>query len=144
MAKKAARLTAEEIQALVDASDTSEAAAEDAVVEVKKVEFSELDDPGTGSTRPGSGSESVEFLWDVPLTVEVVLGSTEVTVKDVLEVGPGSVIELDRAYGEPVDLYLNGRLVARGDVVIIGEQFGVKITEILVTGEEMGSLSQNP
>lgn len=141
MAKKAARLTAEEIQALVDASDSPENAPDEAVVEVKKVEFSELDDMGAGP-RPGSGPESVDFLWDVPLTVEVVLGSTELTVKDVLEVGPGSVIELDRAYGEPVDLYLNGRLVARGDVVIIGEQFGVKITEILVSGEEMGSLSQ--
>lgn len=141
MAKKAARLTAEEIQALVDASDSPENESDEAVVEVKKVEFSELDDIGAGP-RPAASPESVDFLWDVPLTVEVVLGSTELTVKDVLEVGPGSVIELDRAYGEPVDLYLNGRLVARGDVVIIGEQFGVKITEILVSGEEMGSLSQ--
>lgn len=141
MAKKAARLTAEEIQALVDASDSPENTPDEAVVEVKKVEFSELDDIGSGS-RPAQGPESVDFLWDVPLTVEVVLGSTELTVKDVLEIGPGSVVELDRAYGEPVDLYLNGRLVARGDVVIIGEQFGVKITEILVSGEEMGSLSQ--
>lgn len=140
MAKKAARLTAEEIQALVEASDNGESEGDDAVVEVKKVEFSDLDD--AGGTRPALGPESVEFLWDVPLSMEVVLGATELTVKDVLEVGPGSVIELDRAYGEPVDLYLNGRLVARGDVVIIGEQFGIKISEILVSGEEMGSLPQ--
>lgn len=133
MTKKAARLTAEEIQALVDASDATDPDKDTSVVEVKKVEFVELD---SGPSR-GVASGSVEFLWDVPMTVDVVLGTTELTVKDILEVGPGSVLELDRAYGEPVDLFLNGRLVARGDVVIIGEQFGVKITEILVSGEEM-------
>ncbi len=133
MAKKASRLTAEEIQALVDASESTDPEPEQ-VVEVKKVEFVELEDGGVRTQT----SESVDFVLDVPMTVEAVLGMTDLTVREVLEVGPGSVIELDRAYGEPVDLFLNGRLVARGDVVIIGDNFGVKITEILVTSEEMG------
>ena len=137
MAKKASRLTAEEIQALVDASESTNHEPEQ-VVEVKNVEFVELDDVGV---RPQT-NESVDFVLDVPMTVEAVLGMTDLTVREVLEVGPGSVIELDRAYGEPVDLFLNGRLVARGDVVIIGDNFGIKITEILVTSEEMGSGSQ--
>jgi flagellar motor switch protein FliN/FliY len=137
MAKKASRLTAEEIQALVDASESTNPEPE-AVVEVKNVEFVELEEAGVRSQT----SESVDFVLDVPMTVEAVLGMTDLTVREVLEVGPGSVIELDRAYGEPVDLFLNGRLVARGDVVIIGDNFGVKITEILVTGEELGSGSQ--
>ncbi len=133
MAKKASRLTAEEIQALVDASESTDPEPEQ-VVEVKKVEFVELEDGGVRTQT----SESVDFVLDVPMTVEAVLGMTDLTVREVLEVGPGSVIELDRAYGEPVDLFLNGRLMARGDVVIIGDNFGVKITEILVTSEEMG------
>lgn len=137
MAKKAARLTAEEIQALVEASEVGPDTDEDAasLVEVKKVEFVELEESANHSP---AGPESVNFVWDVPMAVEAILGTTELTVKEVLEVGPGSVIELERAYGEPVDLFLNGRLVARGDVVIIGDNFGVKITEILVSGEEMG------
>lgn len=137
MAKKASRLTAEEIQALVDASESTDPEPEQ-VVEVKKVEFVELEDGGVRTQT----NASVDFVLDVPMTVEAVLGMTDLTVREVLEVGPGSVIELDRAYGEPVDLFLNGRLVARGDVVIIGDNFGVKITEILVTSEEMGSGSQ--
>ena len=139
MPKKASRLTAEEIQALVDASDSADPEPESAV-EVKNVEFVELDD-SSGRANP---ADSIEFVWDVPMTVEVILGTTELTVKEVLEIGPGSVVELDRVYGEPVDIFLNGRLVARGDVVIIGDNFGVKITEILVSGDEMDSISQSP
>jgi flagellar motor switch protein FliN/FliY len=78
----------------------------------------------------------VTFLWDIPMAVEVVLGSTELSVRDVLQVQSGTVIELDRAYGELVDVYLNGRVVARGEVVLAGEQFGVKIKEILVAAED--------
>lgn len=140
MPKKASRLTAEEIEALVDASDEADTEVDESGVEVKKVEFMELEDPAARSSLP----DSVNFVLDVPMTVEAVLGTTDLTVKDVLEIGPGSVIELERAYGEPVDLFLNGRLVARGDVVIIGEQFGVKITEILVSEAEVESLSDSP
>jgi flagellar motor switch protein FliN/FliY len=139
MPKKASRLTAEEIQALVDASESADPEPDNAV-EVKKVEFVELDD---GGSRPAL-AESVEFVWDVPMTVEAILGTTELTVREILEIGPGSVVELDRAYGEPVDLFLNGKLVARGDIVIIGDNFGVKITEILVSGDEMDALTQDP
>jgi flagellar motor switch protein FliN/FliY len=139
MPKKASRLTAEEIQALVSASDDADPEP-DVGVEVKKVEFVELDE----GTAHASIPESVEFVWDVPMTVEAILGTTELTVKEVLEITPGSLVELERAYGEPVDIFLNGRLVARGDVVIIGDNFGVKITEILVSGDEMGSISSAP
>ncbi|PSR23369.1 MAG: flagellar motor switch protein FliN [Sulfobacillus acidophilus] len=139
MPKKASRLTAEEIQALVSASDDADPEP-DLSVEVKKVEFVELDEAATHPSVP----ESVEFVWDVPMTVEAILGTTELTVKEVLEITPGSLVELERAYGEPVDIFLNGRLVARGDVVIIGDNFGVKITEILVSGDEMSSMSSAP
>ena len=138
MAKKATHLTAEEIQALMGDNAVEEETSTDALVEAKRVEFAELD----RDTAIAEARNSVKFLFDVPMTVEAILGSTEVSIKDVLEIAPGSVVELDKAYGEPVDIYLNGRLVARGDVVIVGEQFGVKITEILVSAEEMGVAPQ--
>ncbi|PSR33656.1 MAG: flagellar motor switch protein FliN [Sulfobacillus benefaciens] len=136
MAKKATHLTAEEIQALMGDNATPEGTSNEDLVEAKRVEFAELD----RDTAISEAHNSVNFLYDVPMTVEAILGSTEVSIKDVLEIAPGSVVELDKAYGEPVDIYLNGRLVARGDVVIVGEQFGVKITEILVSAEEMGAV----
>ena len=138
MAKKATHLTAEEIQALIGDTVATGGTANEDLVEVKRVEFAELD----METSAPTASNSVKFLFDVPMTVEAILGSTEISIKDVLEIGPGSVIELDRTYGEPVDIYLNGRLVGKGEVVIIGEQFGVKVTEILASfpeGDETSS-----
>lgn len=133
MAKSTTRLTAEEVDALVHAGDPG---AEP--VEIRRVEFAELTD---AEPVPESAS-AVNFLWDIPMAVEVVLGSTELAVRDVLQVQRGTVIELDRAYGDLAEVFLNGRLVARGEVVLAGEQFGVKIKEILVSSEEVGD--ENP
>lgn len=132
MAKRDTRLSAEEVSALVRAGD-----GDPDPVEIRRVEFAELD-PEEGN---GSGA-ALSFLWDIPMAVEVVLGSTALTVKEILQVTPGSVIELDRAYGDLVDVHLNGRLVARGEVVLAGEQFGVKIKELLVSSEELASEEQ--
>ncbi len=133
MSKKTARLTAEEVEALVHAGDPGSDP-----VEIRRLEFAELaDEP---SKAPGPETP-VAFLWDIPMAVEVVLGTTELAVRDVLQVQSGTVIELDRAYGELVDVYLNGRIVARGEVVLAGEQFGVKIKEILVSSENVADES---
>lgn len=141
--KKSTRLTAEEIQALVgnEANEDSESttpASEENTVEVKAVEFADFgDDPSPVVGTPNT----LQFLLDVPMTVEVVLGSTSLTVREVMEIGPGTVVELDQAYGEEVALYLNGRLVARGDIVVVGDHFGIRITEVLVSGREMEALA---
>lgn len=129
MSKKTARLTAEEVEALVHAGDPGSDP-----VEIRRLEFAELADEPPRAPGPET---PVAFLWDIPMAVEVVLGTTELAVRDVLQVQSGTVIELDRAYGELVDVYLNGRLVARGEVVLAGEQFGVKIKEILVSSEDV-------
>lgn len=81
------------------------------------------------TARPAG--QSIELLFDVTLQVTVELGRTNMRIRDVLGLGPGAVIELDRLAGEPVDLYLNDRIFARGEVVVIEENFGVRITEIL-------------
>lgn len=134
MAESNSRLTAEELEAL------THGLGDHADVEARPVEFAELQ----GSVVPKPASGSMDFLWDVPMEVEVVLGSSSLSVQDVLEMGPGSVVELDRAYGEPVDVYLNERVVARGEVVIVGEQFGVKITEILASVKELALREAQP
>lgn len=78
---------------------------------------------------------SMRSLHDVPMTLTVEVGRTSLPVRQVLELVPGSVLELDRAAGSPADLLVNGRLIARGEVVVIDEEFGVRITEILATPE---------
>ena len=85
---------------------------------------------------------SLELLHDIPLDITVELGRLRMVVRDVMELGSGSIIEIDKAAGEPVDVLVNGRLVARGEVVVIEDNFGVRITEILTPTERLLSLRE--
>jgi flagellar motor switch protein FliN/FliY len=83
------------------------------------------------SLAGGMGGNNLELLMDVPLQVTVELGRTHKMVKEVLALGPGSVVELDKLAGEPVDILVNERPIAKGEVVVIDENFGIRVTEIL-------------
>lgn len=89
-------------------------------------EFASLD-PGVAR----QGNVALDVLFDVEMGVTAELGRTRMLVRDVLDLCPGSVIELDRAAGAPVDVLVNGMLIARGEVVVIDEEFGVRITEVI-------------
>lgn len=78
-----------------------------------------------------ANSNNLDLLMNVPLTVTAELGSCKMLVKDILKLGTGSVVELDRLAGGPVDLLVNDRLVARGEVVAIDDNFGVRVTELI-------------
>lgn len=80
----------------------------------------------------------LDLLMDIPLEISVELGRVKMLVREVVELGTGSIIEIDKAAGEPVDVMVNGRLVARGEVVVIEDNFGVRITEIVNPFERMG------
>ena len=77
------------------------------------------------------GQRGLEMLHGVDMEVTVELGRTRMTVRDLLALSPGAVLELDRAAGSPADLLVNGRLIARGEVVVVDEDFGLRVTEIL-------------
>ncbi len=95
-------------------------------VNVSRINYEELDEKkAAGKPRP------LELLKDVPLEIKVEIGKTVKTVKEVLELGTGSVIELDRSAGDDVDIILNGRYIAKGEVVVVDDSYGVRITEIL-------------
>jgi len=87
--------------------------------------------------EPIQGQENLELILDVPLQVSVELGKAKKTIKEILELGPGSVIELDRLAGEPVDMIVNGKLVAKCEVVVINETFGIRITDIVQPSERV-------
>jgi flagellar motor switch protein FliN/FliY len=93
--------------------------------------------------RPAAGNEeSLEILMDIPLQISVELGRVKMVVKDVVELGSGSIIEIDKAAGEPVDVLVNGKVVARGEVVVIEDNFGVRITEILSQQDRLAKLKE--
>jgi flagellar motor switch protein FliN/FliY len=75
--------------------------------------------------------ENIALIKDVPLEVTVELGRTSKAISDILDFAPGTIIELDKIAGEPVDVLVNGKLVAKGEVVVIEENFGVRVTEII-------------
>ncbi len=90
---------------------------------------------------PGNaGTNNIDLLLDVPLGVSVELGRTKIAVRDMLRLGPGSVLELDKMISEPLDLLVNDRLIARGEVVVFDENFGIRITDIIKPEDRIRSL----
>lgn len=79
----------------------------------------------------------VQRLLDVPIDVQIELGQTELSIRRILEIGPGSIIELDRMAGEPVDLVVNDKVIARGEVVVIEENFGIRVTQLVGPDERV-------
>jgi flagellar motor switch protein FliN/FliY len=90
------------------------------------VQFQQL-----GPDQPAGRGSNIDLIRDVQLRVSVELGHASLSVREVLALGNGSVVELDRLAGEPVDVLVNDQLIARGEVVIVDESFGVRITEIV-------------
>jgi flagellar motor switch protein FliN/FliY len=86
--------------------------------------------------------KGISLLLDIPLEVTVELGRVRMLIRDVLELGAGSIVELDRVAGEPVDLLVNGKLIAKGEVVVIEDNFGIRVTEILSPAERVTSLGK--
>ena len=84
--------------------------------------------------------QNLDFILDIPLKVSVELGRTKVVIKDLLQLGQGSVLELDKLAGEPLEVLVNGKLVARGEVVSVNEKFGIRLTDIISPLERIESL----
>jgi flagellar motor switch protein FliN/FliY len=90
-------------------------------------------DPSTfaENTDTSRGAADLEAVFDVPVQVSAVLGRAKMDVGDLLKLGPGTVLELDRKVGEAIDIYVNNRLVARGEVVLVEDKLGVTMTEVI-------------
>ncbi|MDR3278969.1 MAG: flagellar motor switch protein FliN [Synergistaceae bacterium] len=104
-------------------------------VDVKPVEFAQLG----GSDFAGSPG-NLDLIVDIPVRITVELGRTRKTIGEVLALGPGSVVELNKMAGEPVDVLVNGKLIARGEVVVIDESFGIRVTEVVSKAERIRSM----
>ncbi len=83
----------------------------------------------------------LDFILDIPLELSVELGKTKMLVNDLLQLGQGSIVELDKLAGEPLEIYINKKLVARGEVVVVNEKFGIRLTDIISPLERVRSLA---
>ena len=105
-----------------------------------KVDVQEAQFPEFGEKQGQSLPQNMELLKDVPLTVTVRLGKSKMTISEVLDLGEGSIIELDKLAGELVDLYVNGKLIAKGEVVVIDESFGFRVKDIISPAERISDI----
>ncbi len=105
------------------------------VVNVQPVQYQNFE-----SDQWSAEKDSIELIMDVPLEITVELGRTKKLIKDILEFGPGTILELDKLAGEPVDIMINGKYIAKGEVVVIDESFGVRITDIVSAAKRLNKI----
>lgn len=122
---------AEDDESGLNLTDLSESAPEQAAIP-KADEESVGDSAMQGLDMPRSAKD-LEAVYDIPVKVSAVLGKTSMAVSNLLKLGRGDVVELDRKVGEAIDIYVNNRLVARGEVVVVEDRLGVTMTEIIKT-----------
>lgn len=93
-------------------------------------------------TKNGEPSvKNLDFILDIPMQVSVQLGSTKMLIRDLLQLGQGSVVELEKLAGEPLEVLVNHRLVARGEVVVVNEKFGIRLTDVVSAVERIQHLT---
>lgn len=148
LAKQLARILTEDVQEEVEEAEevpqeennqtqtTTKLDAASAETNIQSVQFSSFDETASLQAEPNN----LDMLLDIPLQVTVELGRTKRMVKEILSISHGSIIELDKLAGEPVDILINNKLIAVGEVVVIDENFGVRVTDILSTADRISKL----
>ena len=98
-----------------------------------------MDPPAIAETN-GPEDSNLDRILDIPLMLSAQLGNTRMLIKDLLQLGPGSIVELDKLAGEPLEVLVNERLVARGEVVMVNEKFGIRLTDVISPSERVKKL----
>ncbi len=105
-------------------------------IEAKEVTFADIE-PGLND---GGGGQNMDFLLDIPLEITVELGKSKITIGDLLKLSQGSVVELDKLTNQPLQIYVNKKLMAEGEVVVVNEKFAIRLMNIISPGERVKRL----
>ncbi|HHH46671.1 MAG TPA: flagellar motor switch protein FliN [Thiotrichales bacterium] len=108
-----------------------------AEADVQTAELEELQSEGEGQ---GSEDVNLDLILDIPVTISMEIGRTRISIRNLLQLNQGSVVELDRLAGEPMDVLVNGTLVAHGEVVVVNEKFGIRLTDVISPAERVRKL----
>lgn len=104
-------------------------------------EFPEFDGQQAGSAAPLNNEElKLDVILDVPVTISMEIGRTKINIRNLLQLNQGSVVELDRLAGEPMDVLVNGTLIAHGEVVVVNDKFGIRLTDVISPAERVKKL----
>lgn len=99
---------------------------------------------GQGSNKPSASSAdevNLDVILDVPVTLSMEIGRTRINIRNILQLNQGSIVELDRFAGEPLDVLVNGTLIAHGEVVVINDKFGIRLTDVISLSERVKRLT---
>jgi flagellar motor switch protein FliN/FliY len=119
------------------AAPAAGAAKKPAGAEPKPASFAPLEQKKTGAPVG-----NLDFILDIPLEIRVELGNAKILIRDLLQLGQGSVVELEKLSGEPLEVFIGDKLVARGEVVVVNEKFGIRLTDIVSAAERIKQLSK--
>ncbi len=109
------------------------------MAEADSVDFEEFDMVAAPSNT--NGNPDLDVILDIPVSISMEVGRTAITIRNLLQLNQGSVIELDRLAGEPLDVLVNGTLIAHGEVVVVNEKFGIRMTDVISPSERIKKLS---
>jgi flagellar motor switch protein FliN len=128
-------------QALADewAAAMAESGDDEREDEVEKVKLEELKDEGKPRYDNGDGPE-LDVILDIPVRISMEVGCTQIPIRNLLQLNQGSVVELDRLAGEPLDVLVNGTLIAHGEVVMVNDKFGIRLTDVVSQSERIQRL----
>ena len=104
-------------------------------------EFSAPERQPSGDLFGGTEGPNLDVILDIPVTISMEVGNTDITIRNLLQLNQGSVVELDRLAGEPLDVKVNGTLIAHGEVVVVNEKFGIRLTDVISQSERIKKLS---
>jgi len=121
------------------AESKPEVASEVSAAEASPVAFTEFG----GKATAASAGNDINMILDIPVQLTVELGRTRIPIKHILQLAQGSVVELDALAGEPMDVLVNGYLIAQGEVVVVNDKFGIRLTDIVTPSERMRRLSKS-
>lgn len=123
--------------ALEESGDTD---AEDAPAEEVAAESAQFQTLESDAAAIGNVDVNLESLLDVPVTISMEIGRTRINIRNLLQLNQGSVVELDRLAGEPMDVLVNGTLIAQGEVVVVNEKFGIRLTDVISPADRVKRL----
>ena len=108
--------------------------------DVVTAELDELEDTGTGASLNEDESRKLETILDIPVNISMEVGRSKISIRNLLQLNQGSVVELDRVAGEPLDVLVNGTLIAHGEVVVVNDKFGIRLTDVISQIERIKKL----
>ena len=136
-----ARLEDEVAAAMAEAGETDGDGSDDAKDNVRAAPMEEFPEGSNFSQGTGPAPD-LDVILDIPVTISMEVGNTQIPIRNLLQLNQGSVIELDRLAGEPLDVLVNGTLIAHGEVVMVNEKFGIRLTDVISPGERIKRLQK--